>query len=546
MVHRLHFNAFMPVQENVFPGFKDTTASHQTVSHTQRWIDHVTVAFVVVCSLWKFSLPLRSHGLFMGYAQDDFYYYLKAAQNLASGHGSTFDGITRTNGYHPLYFLLLTAVSFATHDLHAVFRCLWLLDVASSTAIFLAARVIFSRITPNPYLRNAFALCVLVPCIATISFQMETTLALPLGFAFLATAFVPPSGYTPARCALMGLLAALTMLARLDGAFLVLAFITGLLSTREGRRAFVPANVGAFAAAALPLLLFYFWTNLHFFHGLLPVSGAAKQLRHTWVPDRSQILVSFAGFTLVQFALAAVCLVLAALIWRYLRAEEKLSCVTCFLFPALFYTVEMLVSDWKLWGWYMYAVRFSTFASILVVAILLVRVLPARAPGLLRRAAELPWLAPASLAAGCMSLIVTHYRLENTMFSIESAAQQLSAFSQSHPGLYAMGDRAGMFGYLSPSPVLQSEGLMMDYAYLKHLRREDDLRSTLLGYGARYYAVYLGPEEVGQHEQNGCFQAAEPAIAGPDALRMRGEFCQPPVYAFHLGPGEYRVYQLQR
>ncbi len=40
---------------------------------------------------------------------DDSFYYFQIAYNLASGNFSTFDGgITRTNGYHPLWLLLIT------------------------------------------------------------------------------------------------------------------------------------------------------------------------------------------------------------------------------------------------------------------------------------------------------------------------------------------------------------------------------------------------------------------------------------------------------
>lgn len=40
---------------------------------------------------------------------DDAYYYFQIAKNLSEGQFSTFDGgITRTNGYHPLWMLLIT------------------------------------------------------------------------------------------------------------------------------------------------------------------------------------------------------------------------------------------------------------------------------------------------------------------------------------------------------------------------------------------------------------------------------------------------------
>lgn len=34
---------------------------------------------------------------------EDGYYYLKVAQHMAHGLGSTFDGLDLTNGYHPLW-----------------------------------------------------------------------------------------------------------------------------------------------------------------------------------------------------------------------------------------------------------------------------------------------------------------------------------------------------------------------------------------------------------------------------------------------------------
>src|SRR5215510_10767994 len=48
--------------------------------------------------------------------QDDGYYYLQIARHLASGDGSTFDGMHPTNGYHPLWLLCLVPVFWATHS----------------------------------------------------------------------------------------------------------------------------------------------------------------------------------------------------------------------------------------------------------------------------------------------------------------------------------------------------------------------------------------------------------------------------------------------
>ena len=41
---------------------------------------------------------------------DDAYYYYIIAENVAAGHGSTFDGLAPTNGYHPLWMLTLAGL----------------------------------------------------------------------------------------------------------------------------------------------------------------------------------------------------------------------------------------------------------------------------------------------------------------------------------------------------------------------------------------------------------------------------------------------------
>ncbi len=41
---------------------------------------------------------------------DDSFFYLQVGRNFALGHGSTFNGLMPTNGYHPLWMLLCAAV----------------------------------------------------------------------------------------------------------------------------------------------------------------------------------------------------------------------------------------------------------------------------------------------------------------------------------------------------------------------------------------------------------------------------------------------------
>ncbi len=62
------------------------------------------VSTTIISFLFPFTFLLD-------FSHDDSFYYLKTAQNICNGLGSTFDGISPTNGYHPLW-LVITVLFF--------------------------------------------------------------------------------------------------------------------------------------------------------------------------------------------------------------------------------------------------------------------------------------------------------------------------------------------------------------------------------------------------------------------------------------------------
>jgi len=517
--------------------------ARRRLSSNRPVVDAVTLMVVTVMCCWIFSLPLRSHGFLLGFAQDDFYYYLKPAQSLAAGHAPTFDGSTPTNGFHPLYLLLLTTASTVTSSLRGVFGVLWALDVLSATTAFLITRRIFYRVTPNSLLSNACGLCIMLLCIPLICNQMEVTLALPLGLAFLAVSFVPPNRYTVGRCTGLGLLGAMTMLARLDASILIFLLLVGLALTRESRAVFTTQNMLSFAAAALPLPLLYFAVNIHFFHVMLPISGIAKQLRHGWRPSDG-FISSFSGISILQLEAAITAALVGWATRRHLRSEEKVFLFAGLSTPFLFYGVEMFVSDWPLWNWYFYALRYASTATLVMLCIVLSRdLLPLRYTAL-RHLERRSWPIFAFYAANMVVLFNTHYKVDVWMVEIQHAASILNRFEQTHPGKYAMGDRAGMFGYSTSASVLQTEGLVMDRAYIDHIRSQDNLRSVLSSYGVNYYVAFVFSVKYKKQFAGPCFHAMEPSIAGPDSPRMRSDFCEAPLFVFPGFDGKYLIYRI--
>ena len=83
---------------------------------------------------------------------DDAFYYFQIARNLAEGKFSTFDGgITRTNGYHPLWLFLITPFYWIFDKETALFaiKAFEIMLVAGGVALAAAARLVRMPCSPR-------------------------------------------------------------------------------------------------------------------------------------------------------------------------------------------------------------------------------------------------------------------------------------------------------------------------------------------------------------------------------------------------------------
>lgn len=193
----------------------------------------------------------------------------------------------------------------------------------------------------------------------------------------------------------------------------------------------------------------------------------------------------------------------------------------------LFMPVQTIVlcfsSDWPLWPWYYH----PYLACGLGVAIVL---LTREEKFFLRSYA---FIVPLSgLLCAFVAWHINTYDMSKRTdlgswrYSIYLAAQDLKNFAATHPGVYAMGDRAGTVGYYLPDPLVQIEGLMMDKAFLENMRTQRNLLDVLREYHVRYF-IATNPVPQGS-----CLLVREPAQGGADAPKMQGVFCSAPVHTY--------------
>ena len=483
----------------------------------QRWAVIATALLFLGLAI-ILTLPLLSKESWLIFVQDDLLYYLKVAQNLAHGRGSTFNGIAPTNGYQPLWFLVLTIVSLFTENPRTVLGFLAVSDWIAALATFLLARHLLRSCDARPLLAFVLSAAVTLYSVSLFFYGMEVTLTVPLLLGTVCLLLrVDWLTQSWRQTFLLGLLLSALVLSRIDTLIFGGLILLGILLTPSLRKFLRPDLVAGALLGLLPLL-FYFALNRVEFDTFLPISGMAKELKLNHLPSLEPWKVFFhplaAAFTLIFL----IALLLLPRISPRITPMARVVFPAVILFPFVYYFILCCVSDWTLWGWYYYPLRTALCISLLVF------VLYPPFGRVLQRPAVIAVLLLAVFAA----LGLTRWRRQQV--DIYDASVEIARFAETHPGTYAMGDRAGRVAYLMPNPILQTEGLMMDRPYLELLKRETPLRTVLAKYNVRYYVA------TAYEPFKGCFQANEPAKAGPNSAHLHGQFCeQPEAKFFHNG-----------
>jgi 4-amino-4-deoxy-L-arabinose transferase-like glycosyltransferase len=176
----------------------------------------------VAASLAAWTLMLAAWLLLSGASvtREDGYYYLQIARNAAEGRGSTFDGVTRTNGYHPLWVLTLVPVLWAFPETDAGQRA----AVALQALLLAAGVVVLYRLLRRHAGRLPAALgaalwlaVVFRAGVSGLEFALHALLVMGAAWVYAQRS----SGRAGPRAnLLLGVLLALAFLARLENAAL--------------------------------------------------------------------------------------------------------------------------------------------------------------------------------------------------------------------------------------------------------------------------------------------------------------------------------------
>jgi hypothetical protein len=461
--------------------------------------------------------------------QDDAYYYLTVAANTVETGRTTFDGTTLTNGYQPLWFLLISLLGLLIGtDALDYFRWFYVLICA---AFFLPVLLgsPFGRFSKKST-RVGLAVGIAIMAVhavgisgapfpgATFLRGMETVLFLPLAIPLV---LLLETRLTRRNMIYLSGIIALAFLVRLDSLVLIPAFLVATLFIEPlVRRRFIGDPTGESAwrmipwvfVISVPVVIVYMLTNFLIYGVAVPVSGLAKAIGPqfaNWGIFREYMVEinSVKMFLLAAVLVEVIAFVAGIRSTALLRSIAVLALASSM--HALYYAVG---STWQLWPWYYYLLR-------LVIAVIIARIVILGSE-LWKRGNFLP---AAGIAAVVVATMVNVSRIDtramtktpesapvnvgtdadlsglrrsNLSFNDISLLMLRDFFTSSGSGVtrVAMGDRAGGLSYWGRGyvEIFQTEGLVLDYPYIQ-ARQHGTINEYLEGAGINYFVIDRDP-----------------------------------------------------
>lgn len=445
-----------------------------------RYVIFSVSAFLIISFAFFSSIEFL-----LNFADDDSFFYIKTAFNFSKGYGSTFDRVDMTNGYHPLWFLILSVyffiinlISSFTPELFYRYTVILILLINGFTLYF-----IYLFFINSSYEKNRRQIFLFIPLFLTFvlirDFGMEThLLCLLISLYLYLKSDEALKGNN--RPIVRGILLGLIFLTRIDYLFTVIPvllisdYLTSLPQFR--RKNFIVSMVCLFAFA-----LTYFSSNYFFFREILPVTAKIKStFPETQLFHNIGKLLEPGAFT-NQFAKTVYTgvIILLFLFFSYKKKFKKEFCKSdyflfgtcCAAFIYLF--LNILINKHALKEWY---VAFPAFVS----SVMLIRML-ALYPGMYR-----VFLFVFVLLFSFMFYVT---RIENPKWnSAYYYSKEIKNNTDEEDKIFMI-DLSGITGFFSERRIINGDGLINSYEYQKYLS-SNNLSEYFSDKGINYYSTY--------------------------------------------------------
>jgi hypothetical protein len=410
---------------------------------------------------------------------DDAYYYLQIAYNLAIHRVSSFDGLTVTNGYQPLWLLCLSILEYIL--------------VLGKKGFFVAALILIYCLLLIPptwcllKTRTAFSISLAGGLLATYSAYpfvwtkgLETVLLAP---SLLCCVQINERPISAKLVASLSVLFAGMSLIRLDMISLLFAAVIVISSycvyKKKYQIGFIVKQAILITLPTIVVLVIYFIFNYKYFGSPVPVSGLAKTLGAQILSNWG--ILSHYLYSLINILKVAPILLLMEFILGRWRGGEffYIGIVVLFFSIIIQYVYYAAFSGWYVWPWYHYG-------SALIYTLVVARIIYIGYFFSDELISEKVIFKTMLFIVAIIGLIIIKpvryyknilaeaYREEHSNNILYPTFNKYSLLDLNNDYLemtnliIAMGDRAGALGYWARenTHIFQTEGLVANYEYL--------------------------------------------------------------------------------
>ncbi len=249
----------------------------------ERFIKEGNILFVLITlvsfSLLLLRLTLPDYWFFSITFPDDAYYYFKTARNIVLLGKSSFDGVNLSNGYHPLWMIILLPFFFAIWNQALVIKIIYVLCLV----IFFLTMLFLWRLQKREwgFIPAFIGSIFILKEYSYFTNGLETPLfllCLMIVFCFIVTRRLFTQAISRGNANRLSILCSLTFLSRLDSALILIFFLTLILimqirlqGLRNAVSYFMPALI-----LGLCLTIPYIIVNKIVFGSSFPISGRLK------------------------------------------------------------------------------------------------------------------------------------------------------------------------------------------------------------------------------------------------------------------------------
>ncbi len=422
----------------------------------------ILIFIFLVGIIFVFISPIK---FLINFTNDDSFFYIKTAYNFSKGYGSTFDLVNPTNGYHPLWFIILSTYFFIlnfcipyTPELY--FRFTVLLEFILCTLIFfiLNKSLNLNGIKDRMKYLGLFSSLFLLFVFRDFGLEPHLICFLISLYIYVKSVEINSnSNHLNYKCLLLILL----FLSRIDFLFSVLPviiFSDYLTSAREYRNKFIFLSVLSLVIISFAYFLFNYMVFGHF----LPISGFIKNSFPDICFGRNLQVLLNPGYLTNQFVklifTLATILTFIVFLWNK-NFRSRLKEIDLFVFgiccsSMVFMLIHLSFNTQSLREWY---VAFPSFVS----SILLVRALMAIFARLYYSALTL------FIFIFAANFYLT--RIENSKWdNVYDYAKELKNKTSNEDRIYQI-DLCGIVGFFSERKIVNGDGLINSFEYQEYL-----------------------------------------------------------------------------